>query len=83
MQRIAALHKENHEGAHQSRQDSVRLIAVDNCVAIGSGFTVEENVQLILPVIRACVNDKSWRVRYMIANNFCEVSGFFSICNRM
>lgn len=57
----------------QDEQDSVRLLAVENCAAIGAMLTPEENSQLVLPTIRACAQDKSWRVRYMVADHFCEV----------
>lgn len=57
----------------QDEQDSVRLLAVENCVANGTLLSQDENSQLVLPVIRACCQDKSWRVRYMVADKFCEV----------
>jgi len=55
-------------------QDSVRLLTVDICSAIGSAFTHEENVQYVLPVAMACATDKSWRVRYMVADRFCDLA---------
>lgn len=54
-------------------QDSVRLLAVENCVAIGSLLTPDENASLVLPTVRACVQDKSWRVRYMVAEQLTQV----------
>jgi len=57
-------------------QDSVRLLAVENCVAIatvlgagGAGDITEH----VWPVIAACAGDKSWRVRYMVADLFCRL----------
>src|SRR5688500_12317533 len=60
-------------------QDSVRLLSVDNCVALGSTLNHEEFVQHILPIIKQCVNDKSWRVRYMVANHFCDIASIPNI----
>jgi len=37
-------------------------------------LTPEENQAQILPTIRHCAQDKSWRVRYMVANHFCELA---------
>jgi serine/threonine-protein phosphatase 2A regulatory subunit A len=54
-------------------QDSVRLLTVEGCVAIASMLAPEENTSLLLPTIRNCLNDKSWRVRYMAAVHFVEV----------
>ena len=54
-------------------QDSVRLLSVENCVAIALMFSQDENVSVVLPVVRNCYNDKSWRVRYMVAEKFCDV----------
>lgn len=55
-------------------QDSVRLLAVDIASAVASAFTHEENLQYVLPVALSCANDKSWRVRYMVADRFCELA---------
>ena len=55
-------------------QDSVRVLAVDNCIALAPQL----GASTVLPVIKACLEDKSWRVRYAAADRFCrlcEVSG--------
>ncbi len=54
-------------------QDSVRLLTVEGCVALGSMLSPEENNIALLPLIRNTLNDKSWRVRYMAAVHFVEV----------
>lgn len=58
-------------------QDSVRLITIENCVAFAKALP-KEAVQHVLPTIKACAKDESWRVRYMVADHFkslCEVLG--------
>eukprot|EP00298_Acanthocystis_sp_HF-20_P003799 c14146_g1_i4.p1 GENE.c14146_g1_i4~~c14146_g1_i4.p1 ORF type:complete len:588 (-),score=198.56 c14146_g1_i4:7-1770(-) len=56
----------------EDEQDSVRLLAVENCVSLGkllgNGVTVH-----ILPTFKACVTAKSWRVRYMAADHFVSM----------
>jgi len=54
-------------------QDSVRLLAVENCVAMGKLLSREEYHTIVLPVVRAVARDKSWRVRYVAAEQFCAL----------
>eukprot|EP01120_Amphizonella_sp_Union-15-10_P011989 TRINITY_DN523_c0_g1_i4.p1 TRINITY_DN523_c0_g1~~TRINITY_DN523_c0_g1_i4.p1 ORF type:complete len:347 (+),score=60.82 TRINITY_DN523_c0_g1_i4:30-1070(+) len=60
-------------------QDSVRMLAVDACVAIVERLGNDDsNVQFILPTILKSISDKSWRVRFKVADNFkkiCEAFG--------
>ena len=55
-------------------QDSVRLLAVEACVSIASLLPSEDTEQLVMPTLRQAAEDKSWRVRYMVADKFTEVS---------
>lgn len=34
-----------------------------------------------MPTLRQAIQDKSWRVRYMVADKFTEV-GFYCLCER-
>lgn len=34
--------------------------------------------QLVMPTLRECAGDTSWRVRYMVADKFTEVKYFSS-----
>ena len=47
----------------QDEQDSVRLLAVDACVAIANLLPKEDIETLVMPTWRQCAEDKSWRVR--------------------
>lgn len=51
-------------------QDSVRLLTIPDLIAIASGLSEAETKQHLLDTLRASVQDKSWRVRYMVANEF-------------
>ena len=54
-------------------QDSVRLLAVEACVSIASLLPSEDTETLVMPTLRQAAEDKSWRVRYMVADKFTEV----------
>ena len=54
-------------------QDSVRLMGVENCAAMGKLLSQADNRAVLLPVIRAVAQDKSWRVRYVVAEHICEL----------
>lgn len=55
-------------------QDSVRLLAVEACVSIATLLPQEDLETLVMPTLRQAAEDKSWRVRYMVADKFSEVS---------
>lgn len=57
-----------------ARQDSVRLLAVEACVSIATLLPQEDLETLVMPTLRQAAEDKSWRVRYMVADKFSEVS---------
>ena len=54
-------------------QDSVRLLTVEDLIAIAQRLTPAEVKEQLLKQIRQTVSDKSWRVRYMAATHFNEV----------
>jgi len=54
-------------------QDSVRLLAVENCVSVAEKLSEEEKNNIVKPVVLACGSDRSWRVRYMVANCFTQL----------
>lgn len=51
----------------------MRLLTVTDLVAIAEQFSSEECKVYFLQTLKALVADKSWRVRYMIADNFVKV----------
>jgi len=55
-------------------QDSVRLLAVEACAAIADLLDKADVEALIMPTLNNAAKDRSWRVRYMVADKFCEVS---------
>lgn len=64
----------------------MRLLAVEACVSIATILQQEDVEQLVMPTLRQCSGDQSWRVRYMVADKFTEVClrffpAFISLCN--
>lgn len=55
-------------------QDSVRLLAVEAGVSIATLLPQEDLEALVMPTLRQAAEDKSWRVRYMVADKFSDVS---------
>ena len=53
----------------------MRLLAVEACAVVATLLSTEDTEQLVMPTLREAANDKSWRVRYMVADKFTEVSG--------
>lgn len=54
-------------------QDTVRLHALQDFIAIAQRLEPSEVREQLLTPLRQTVTDKSWRVRYMVANHFVEV----------
>ena len=51
----------------------MRLLAVEACSAIANLLDKADVEVLIMPTLNSAAKDKSWRVRYMVADKFCEV----------
>lgn len=54
-------------------QDSVRLLTVEDMIAISESLSHDECKAHLLDTLKTLCNDKSWRVRYMIAEKFVQV----------
>lgn len=54
-------------------QDSVRLLTVEDLIAIAELLTPQQVKEYLLASVRQAYGDKSWRVRYMAANTFVKV----------
>lgn len=53
--------------------DSVRLLAVEACVSIAGILPDTDKEALIMPTLRNVAQDKSWRVRYMVADKIVDL----------
>lgn len=50
------------------------MLAVEACVAVAGLLPRADIEPLAMPTLRQAIQDKSWRVRYMVADKFTEVS---------
>ena len=55
-------------------QDSVRLLAIENCTAVSKILSPADNRVHILPLVKSCADDKSWRVRGSVSKEFAPVT---------
>jgi hypothetical protein len=62
-------------------QDSVRLLTVEILIAIAEAVPKEQQSShgKLLSALRMLFEDKSWRVRYMVADRFEKVCFFWSV----
>lgn len=63
-------------------QDSVRLLTVQDLIVIAQQLQPDEVKDQLLLQLRQSVSDKSWRVRYMVANYFVEVRMYLPAVGR-
>lgn len=54
----------------------MRLLAVEAGVSIATLLPQEDLEALVMPTLRQAAEDKSWRVRYMVADKFSEVGTY-------
>jgi serine/threonine-protein phosphatase 2A regulatory subunit A len=59
------------------QEDSVRVIAVEDLLASFSLMGVKNN-SILMPVLRMLMDDKSWRVRYLVAEKLPEFAAIMS-----
>jgi len=62
----------------KDNQDHVRFLVVEVAASLAQSFRThgmdDKNLELVKPVVLACAEDKSWRVRYMVANCFVAIA---------
>eukprot|EP00054_Salpingoeca_dolichothecata_P012208 m.67806 g.67806 ORF g.67806 m.67806 type:complete len:581 (-) comp19837_c1_seq1:140-1882(-) len=54
-------------------QDSVRLLAVEACMQFSKILPREDVLSLIVPQLQSASKDRSWRVRYVVADKYLEL----------
>lgn len=61
----------------RDEQDSVRLLVVDAVISVAERLEPEEVKSNLLPILKGMIVDRSWRVRYIIAEKYVIVSTKF------
>lgn len=54
--------------------DSVRILCIESLIQLSKVFNEEENKAHIIPIVITLTGDKSWRVRYHLAQNFAGLA---------
>jgi len=58
-------------------QDSVRLLTVEKSAAVAGSVTEDCRIGSLLPIVQCYINDKSWRVRYTVADQIVALGTVF------
>merc|ERR1711920_683626 len=66
------------ERLSKDEQDSVRILAINNCIALGKLNPSNLWQEKILAVAKLCAEDRSWRVRYTMADSVKQLLEVFS-----
>ena len=56
-------------------QDYVRFMAVNTSISLCNRLPNAKTREHVLPAAKQLATDNAWRVRYMAAERFCDVSG--------
>eukprot|EP01029_Cantina_marsupialis_P018533 TRINITY_DN4267_c0_g1_i1.p1 TRINITY_DN4267_c0_g1~~TRINITY_DN4267_c0_g1_i1.p1 ORF type:complete len:588 (+),score=186.25 TRINITY_DN4267_c0_g1_i1:53-1816(+) len=60
--------------AQRDTQDSVRLLMIENCLAIAAKLNTDDNKQFIWPLVQGLSDDPSWRVRWSVVDALVRLS---------
>ena len=55
-------------------QDSVRMQGIDSCVGFAKFLKPNQVTSVLLPYIKKFAEDKSWRIRYLVADRIMELA---------
>lgn len=50
--------------------DNMRILTIDCCVSASGELEVDENIQIVYPILQIIQEDASWRVRQQLAKSF-------------
>lgn len=59
---------------HKDEQDSVRMHSIECCVAFSQQLSAAKVTSALLPYIKKLSEDKSWRIRYMVADKIIDLA---------
>lgn len=51
----------------------MRLLAINACVSFAEALPTEDAQKSLLPLVRDAAQDKSWRVRYQLADRLTDL----------
>ena len=56
-------------------QDSVRLLAVECVLPVAETIPENQRIEKLWHLLESMIDDKSWRVRYMLVQNIVDIMG--------
>ena len=59
---------------YKDEQDSVRMQGIDSCVCFAQQLSPTKVNAYLLPYIKKFAEDKSWRIRYMVADRIMDLA---------
>ena len=59
---------------YKDEQDTVRMQGIDSCVCFAHQLPPAKVTAFLLPYIKKFADDKSWRIRYLIADKIMDLA---------
>jgi serine/threonine-protein phosphatase 2A regulatory subunit A len=64
---------------YQDEQDSVRMQLIDSCVHFAKVLSKSQIKEHLIPYIKKFAVDKSWRIRYLVADKLMDLTNGIGI----
>jgi len=66
---------------YQDEQDSVRMAGIESCIHFAKALPMNKINEKLIPYIKKFAVDKSWRIRYLVADKLMEISNGIGLEN--
>ena len=66
---------------YEDEQDSVRMQGIDTCICFAKYIPQAKVNQNLIPYIKKFAVDKSWRIRYLVADKIMEITNGIGVEN--
>jgi serine/threonine-protein phosphatase 2A regulatory subunit A len=66
---------------YQDEQDSIRMQGIDSIIFFSKVLPMNKINQNLIPYIKKFAVDKSWRIRYLVADKIMEISNGIGVEN--
>ena len=66
---------------YQDEQDSVRMQGIDSCIHFARALPSNKINQHLTPYLKKFAVDKSWRIRYLVADKIMEITDAIGVEN--
>ena len=59
---------------YKDEQDTVRMQGIDSCICFAKKLPANKVTAYLLPYIKKFADDKSWRIRYLVADRIMDLA---------